>query len=152
MALAIGQPAPEFELKNQHGEVISLAGLRGKKVVIIFIPFAFSGICGGELSEIRDNIADFDSGDVTTLAISVDHVFSLRAWADRDGYQFSMLSDYWPHGAVAKVYGVFNEQVGCAERGTFILDREGILRWQVHQGIPDARDLSAYESALAAIT
>jgi peroxiredoxin len=152
MALEIGRPAPEFELKNQHGEVVSLAGLRGKKVVIIFFPFAFSGICGGELSEIRDNIADFDSGDVTTVSISIDHVFSLRAWADRDGYQFSMLSDYWPHGAVAKMYGVFNAQVGCAERGTFILDREGVLRWQVQHGIPDARDLSAYESALAAIT
>jgi peroxiredoxin len=152
MALEIGRPAPEFELKNQHGEVVSLAGLRGKKVVIIFYPFAFSGICGGELGEIRDHIADFDSDDVTTVAISVDHVFSLRAWADRDGYQFSMLSDYWPHGAVAKMYGVFNAQVGCAERGTFILDREGVLRWQVQHGIPDARDLSAYESALAAIT
>jgi mycoredoxin-dependent peroxiredoxin len=151
MALEIGQPAPQFELKNQHGEVISLSSLRGKKAVLIFYPFAFSGICGGELAEIRDRIDDFENNDVVTVAISVDHVFSLRAWADRDGYQFALLSDYWPHGAVAKAYDVFNEEVGCAERGTFVVDRDGVLRWKVRHGIPDARQVTDYLDALAAI-
>lgn len=147
----IGEAAPGFELKNQHGELVSLSSLRGKKVVIVFYPFAFSGVCTGELTTIRDRLADFDNDDVTTVAISVDHMFSLRAYAERDRLTFDLLSDYWPHGAVARSYGVLNEEVGCADRGTFILDRGGNLRWQVRHGIPDARDLADYESALANI-
>jgi mycoredoxin-dependent peroxiredoxin len=147
----IGEPAPEFELKNQHGELVSLSALRGKKAVIVFYPFAFSGVCTGELTAIQDRLGDFDSDHVTTVGISVDHMYSLRAYADRDRLTFDLLSDYWPHGAVARSYGVFNDQVGCADRGTFILDRAGILRWQVRHGIPDARDLAEYQSALAAI-
>jgi peroxiredoxin len=147
----IGEAAPAFELKNQHGELVSLASLRGRKVVIVFYPFAFSGVCTGELSAIRDRLGDFDNDDVTTLAISVDHMFSLRAYAERDRLTFDLLSDYWPHGAVARSYGVLNEEVGCADRGTFIVDRGGTLRWQVRHGIPDARDLADYESALDAI-
>jgi peroxiredoxin len=147
----IGQPAPGFQLKNQHGELVSLGSVRGRKVVVIFFPFAFSRVCTGELSEVRDHITDFETADVATMAISVDHFFALRAYSERDSLTFDLLSDYWPHGAVARAYGVFNEEVGCADRGTFILDREGRLRWSVRHAIPDARDLSDYRSALAEI-
>jgi peroxiredoxin len=150
-SLEIGRPTPQFELRNQHGELVSLSSLRGKKAVVLFYPFAFSRVCTSELCEIRDELTGFVSDEVATVAISVDHFFSLRAYSERDRLTFDLLSDYWPHGEVARAYGVFNEEVGCADRGTFILDRDGLLRWQVRHAVPDARDLSDYQSALAAI-
>src|SRR5690349_21042020 len=113
MTIEIGQQAPDFTLKNQHGEDISLSGLQGRKVALVFFPFAFSGICTGELCEIRDNIEAFSGGDVEVLAISCDHFFSNRAFADAEGYTFSVLSDFWPHGEVSRAYGIFNEGAGA---------------------------------------
>ncbi|AXT84601.1 peroxiredoxin [Aeromicrobium sp. A1-2] len=153
MTLDIGSAAPDFTLKNQHGEDVSLSSFRGdKNVVLVFFPFAFSGICTGELCELRDNLGDFESDGAEILAISCDHFFSNRAFADRDGYKFSILSDFWPHGEVSRVYGTFNEGAGAPNRGTYVIDREGILRWKIENGIPDARDLSAYRAALAEIS
>lgn len=150
MAIEIGQEAPDFTIKNQHGEDIALSSFRGKKnIVLMFFPFAFSGICTGELCEIRDNLPDLTAGDVEVLAVSCDHFFSNRAFAERDGYTFSILSDFWPHGEVSRAYGVFNDKAGCAERGTFVIDKAGIVRWKIENGIPDARDLGEYKKALA---
>ena len=115
MALTIGQPAPEFSLKNQHGELVSLATHRGKNVVLLFYPYAFSRVCSGELVEIRDNLADVQNERSALLAISCDPMFSLRTFADRDGLTFPLLSDFWPHGAVSRCYGVFNEQLAVLE-------------------------------------
>ncbi|MBA4609814.1 peroxiredoxin [Aeromicrobium sp. Marseille-Q0843] len=145
----VGSAAPDFTLKNQHGEDVSLSGLRGRNVLVVFYPFAFSGICTGELCEIRDNLAVFNDADAEVLAVSCDPMFALRAWADQDGYDFSLLSDFWPHGAVAKAYGIFEEGPGAAARGTYLIDREGIVRWKVENGLGQARDLSAYREALA---
>jgi peroxiredoxin len=150
MTLTIGDAAPDFTLKNQHGEDVTLSSFRGEKnVVLVFFPFAFSGICTGELCEIRDNLADFDTEHAEVLAISCDHFFSNRAFADRDGYTFSILSDFWPHGDVSRYYGTFNDDAGAPNRGAFIIDRDGILRWQVVNGIGDARNLDDYRKALA---
>ncbi|MCW2801530.1 MAG: peroxiredoxin [Aeromicrobium sp.] len=151
MAVDLGSPAPDFTLKSQHGEDITLSSFRGEKnVVLVFFPFAFSGICTGELSEIRDNLDVFAGAEV--LAISCDHFFSNRAFADRDGYPFSILSDFWPHGDISRAYGTFNEGAGAPNRGTYVIDRDGILRWKVENGIPDARDLDAYRAALAELS
>ncbi|MCQ3997670.1 redoxin domain-containing protein [Aeromicrobium sp. 636] len=147
----VGAEAPDFTLKNQHGQDVSLSGLRGRNVVVVFYPFAFSGICTGELCEIRDNLAVFNDADAEVLAISCDPMFSLRAWADQDGYEFSMLSDFWPHGEVAKAYGIFQEGPGAAARGTYVIDREGIVRWKVENGLGEARDLAAYREALESL-
>ena len=153
MTIDIGQEAPAFTLKNQHGEAISLDSFRGEKnVVLMFFPFAFSGICTGELCEIRDNLPDLTGDDVEVLAVSCDHFFSNRAFADRDGYTFSILSDFWPHGAVSAAYGTFNEGAGAPNRGTYIIDKAGVVRWKVENGIPDARDLDDYKKALATLT
>lgn len=153
MSIEIGQQAPDFTLKNQYGEDISLSSFRGSKsVVLMFFPFAFSGICTGELCEVRDNLPDLTSGGVEVLAVSCDHFFSNRAFAERDGYTFSLLSDFWPHGEVARAYGVFNEKAGCAERGTYVIDTAGTVRWKIENGIPDARDLSEYKEALATLS
>lgn len=149
MTIEIGQEAPDFTLKNQHGEQISLSSFRGdKNVVLMFFPFAFSGICTGELCEIRDNLPDLGGDRVEVLAVSCDHFFSNRAFSDRDGYTFSILSDFWPHGAVSQAYGTFNEGAGAPNRGTYIIDTAGIVRWKVENGIPDARDLDDYKKAL----
>lgn len=149
MTLEIGAPAPDFTLRNQHGEDVSLSGLRGRPVAIVFYPFAFSGICTGELCEIRDHLDAFAGGDVEVLAISCDHMFSQRAFADAEGYGFSLLSDFWPHGEVSRAYGIFDEDAGAPERGTYLVDAEGVLRWKVEHPIGQARDFEAYRTALA---
>jgi mycoredoxin-dependent peroxiredoxin len=150
MALEEGAPAPEFSLRDQHGATISLSSYRGEKaVVVMFYPFAFSSVCTGELCEVRDSLPAFESDDVQLLAVSCDPMHALRAFAEQDGLTFPLLSDFWPHGEVAAAYGVFNEQRGCAERSTFIVDREGVLRWSVHNQMPDARDLEQQLKVLA---
>ncbi|MGH3507141.1 MAG: peroxiredoxin [Nocardioidaceae bacterium] len=150
MSLEIGQPAPEFTLKNQYGQDISLSDFRGHKtVVLVFYPFAFSRVCTGELREIRDHVTDFSDDGTVLLAVSCDHMFSLRAFAERDGYEFSLLSDYWPHGGVSSAYEIFNEKVGCSGRATFVIDQVGRLRWMVENEIPDARNLDDYRAVLA---
>ncbi len=146
-----GQVAPDFSLRSQHGEPISLSGFRGRKsVVVVFYPFAFSGICTGELCEIRDDLDRFQNDAVQVLAVSCDSVQTLRAFAEAEGYQFPLLSDFWPHGEVAQAYGVFNDKLGAASRGSFLVGPDGVVRWSVVNAIGQARDLAGYHAALAA--
>ena len=148
--LAVGATAPDFTLKDQNGQDVTLSSFRGhKNVVVVFYPFAFSGICTGELCEIRDNLGGFVSDEVQVLALSCDHMFSQRAWADKEGYFFPLLSDFWPHGAVASAFGVFNDRAGAAVRGTFLIDRDGVVRWSLVNEIGQGRDFSGYHAALA---
>ncbi|WP_442855333.1 peroxiredoxin [Arthrobacter sp. B6] len=148
---AVGESAPDFELANQYGEPVRLSSFRGQNVVLVFYPFAFSGICTGELCEIRDNLVAFDDANATVLAISVDSKFSLRAYAEQEGYSFDLLADFWPHGSVAGQYGVFDAGSGMARRGTFIIDAAGIVRYVVVNPRGQARDLAAYRDALAGL-
>ncbi len=152
MSVDVGHSAPDFELKDQHGQVVRLSDFRGSShVALVFFPFAFSGICTGELCEIRDNLEAFTSGGVQVVAVSCDPMFTQRAWAEEEKYDFPLLSDFWPHGAVAQAYGVFNETSGRAERGTFLIDSTGILRWSVVNPAGEARPLAAYREAIAAL-
>ncbi|MFF2842669.1 peroxiredoxin [Paenarthrobacter sp. NPDC057981] len=146
-----GQPAPDFELLNQYGEPVRLTDYRGVNVVVVFFPFAFSGICTGELCEIRDNIAQFKDSNATVLAISVDSKFAQRAYAEHEGFDFDLLADFWPHGAVAREYGVFDDTSGMALRGTFIIDAAGIVRYVVVNPRGKARDFAEYRRALASL-
>ncbi|UVJ38073.1 peroxiredoxin [Arthrobacter sp. CJ23] len=146
-----GQEAPDFELVNQFGEPVRLSSLRGRNVVVVFYPFAFSGICTGELCEIRDNLAVFQDANATVLAVSVDSKFTVRAYADKEGYEFDLLADFWPHGAVAEKYGVFDAGSGMALRGTFIIDAAGIIRYVVVNPRGQARDLAEYRQVLAGL-
>jgi peroxiredoxin len=149
---AVGSVAPDFELTNQHGQKVSLASFRDKKnVVVLFYPFAFSGICTGELCALRDDLAPFQNDQVELLAISCDPMYSLKAFADAEKYEFSLLADFWPHGEVAKKYGVFQDERGFSTRGTFVIDKSGVIRWSVVNGPGEARDVAAYKAALAAI-
>ena len=121
-------------------------------MVLVFYPVAFSGVCTGELCAIRDQFPEITRDDVELLAISVDSPYVLRTWAERDHFNFTMLADFWPHGAAARAYGVFDEAMGVATRGTFIIDKDGVVRWKVVNPIPQARDLAEYSKALAALT
>jgi peroxiredoxin len=153
MAVEVGDEAPDFELPDQHGTPVKLSGFRGaKNVVLVFYPLAFSSVCGGELCALRDDFPEVTSrADVELLTVSVDSLFTHRAWADAENFQFSLLADFWPHGAVAKAYGVFDEGKGLAIRGTFVIDKEGVVRWKVVNPIPQARDIADYQKALAAL-
>ena len=150
--LTIGQAAPDFEVMNQHGEKISLSSFKGEKnVVLLFYPFSFTGTCTGELCAVRDDLSAFQNESVQVLAISCDSMFTQRIFAEKESYTFPVLTDFWPHGAVAKAYGVFEETRGCAVRGTFIIDKTGIVRWQVINGMGDARNVGDYKAAIAAL-
>ncbi len=152
MAVDVGDEAPDFELKDQHGTPVLLSQYRGRKnVVLVFYPFAFSGVCSGEMCAMRDSFPEVSGDDAVLLAISVDTGFSLRTWADQQHFEFEMLSDFWPHGAVAKSYGVFDEKLGAASRGTFIIDKNGVVRWKVINPLREARDIADYQKALAAL-
>lgn len=152
MSLEIGTYAPDFELSDQHGVRISLSSFReNQNVVVLFYPFSFTGTCTAELCEIRDDLASFQNENVALVAISCDSIFTQRAFSEAQKYSFPVLSDFWPHGEVSKLYGVFKEDRGCAIRGTFIIDKSGILRWQVVNPMGDARSASEYKAAIAAL-
>ncbi|GLU49496.1 peroxiredoxin [Nocardiopsis ansamitocini] len=153
MSIEVGQNAPDFELSDQHGQTVRLSDFKGRAdVFVVFYPLAFSGICGGELRELRDSIADFSNSDVRLLSISVDSMFAHRVWADQEDLQYPLLSDFWPHGAVAQAYGVFDDAKGVALRGTFLVDKEGVVRFKVVNPISEARDIEDYRKALAELS
>ncbi len=153
MALEIGKEAPDFTLKNQHGEEVTLSDFRGKQnVVLVFFPMAFTGICTGELCEIRDNKEVFVSDNVQVLGISCDTSASQKVFAEQENLDYPLLSDFWPHGAVSKMYGAWFEDRGFSLRGTFIIDKEGILRWSVVNSPGDARSTDEYKQALAELS
>ncbi|MEU4832836.1 peroxiredoxin [Streptosporangium sp. NPDC023615] len=149
MVIEVGARAPDFELRDQHGTPFRLSAHRGGRVVLIFYPLAFSGVCGGELDAVRDEFLPALPGDVTVATVSVDSIFAHRAWADRQGYDFPLLSDFWPHGQAARAYGVLDEENGVAGRGTFVVDGEGVVRWRVVNPVSKARDVAEYLRALA---
>ena len=152
MAVEIGDEAPDFELPDQHGTPVKLSSFRGtKNVVVVFYPLAFSPVCSGELCAMREDFPEVNRDDVELLTVSVDSLYSHKVWAEEENFQFSLLSDFWPHGDVAKRYGVFNEDRGIAVRGTFIIGKDGVVRWKVVNPTPQARDIADYQKALAAL-
>jgi peroxiredoxin len=152
MTLEVGSQAPEFTLTDQNGQPVSLSSLRERRnVLLVFYPFAFSGICTGELCQLRDDLDAFVNDDVVTVAISTDPVFTLRAWANQEGFTFALLSDFWPHGEVSKAYGVFNDKAGMPNRGTFLIDTAGTIRFAEMNQPGEARNQTAWKEALAAL-
>lgn len=150
MPIAIGEVAPDFVLKNQNNQEVRLSDFRGKKnVLLVFYPFAFSRICHGELGEVRDHVDDFVNEHVELMTVSVDSPYSQKAWAAQEGYGFQMLADFWPHGAVASAYEVFDTERGFAYRGTFLIDREGVVRFAEVNPPGQARDQDRWREWLA---
>lgn len=152
MPVGLGEVAPDFSLKDQHGRVTRLADLRGRAAaLVVFYPWAFTGVCGGELTTLQERRAELAERGAEILAVSTDSMYALRAWSDREGFTFPLLSDFWPHGGVARAYGVLHEDIGIALRATFLLDRRGVVRWSVVNGIGAARDVDDYLEAIAAL-
>ncbi|MEV5231794.1 peroxiredoxin [Streptomyces pseudogriseolus] len=149
MTIPVGAQAPDFELKDNHGAPVRLSDFRGhRNVVLLFYPFAFTGVCTGELSEIRDRLEQFAERDAEVLAVSNDSIHTLRVFGEQEDLPFPLLSDFWPHGNVSRAYGVFDEDKGCAVRGTFVIDRQGVVRATVTSAMADARDAGEYLVAL----
>jgi peroxiredoxin len=150
--LELGTIAPDFALRDQFGQEVRLSSYRGRKAVaLVFFPFAYSGVCTNEMGGIRDRLDSFLTFDTEVLAISCDPIYSLRAFADADGLNFPMLSDFWPHGEVTRAYGVFDEARGCPLRSSYVLDRDGRVRWAVHNADPRGRDLDEHVRRLQAL-
>lgn len=145
----VGASAPDFSTRNQHGQQVTLSGLRGAPVLLVFYPWAFSGICTGELRTLRDDLARFEAPDARVLALSCDPVFTLRAFADAEGLSFDLLTDHWPHGQIAQRYGVFDDEAGVARRGSFVIDEAGAITWSVLTGIGEARIIAEHLRALS---
>lgn len=152
MTLAVGDIAPDFTLSDQHGEELTLSELvEEQPVALVFFPLAFSGICTGELCELRDNLSVFDDSKVRLVGVSVDSVPALAAWAKQEGYEFSILSDFWPHGAVARDYRAFVEERGFATRATLLIGSGRTVLAAFETAPGQARDFSAYRDAVAAL-
>ncbi|HEY6423043.1 MAG TPA: peroxiredoxin [Pseudonocardiaceae bacterium] len=152
MPLEVGDHAPDFTLKDQNNQVRTLSGYRGERtVLVVFYPLAFSGICTGELDQLRSDLDVFQNADVQVLAVSVDSVYTLKAWSEQQHYDFPLLSDFWPHGMIAQNYGVFNDKAGFANRGTFLVDIDGIIRFAEIKQPGEARDQTIWKQALAAL-
>ncbi|QLL05596.1 peroxiredoxin [Mycobacterium vicinigordonae] len=150
--LDVGATAPDFTLRDQNNQPVSLAAFRGaKNVLLVFFPLAFTGICQGELDAVRDNLPEFENDDTAVLAISVGPPPTHKIWAVQSGFLFPVLSDFWPHGAVSQAYGVFNDVAGISNRGTFVVDKAGIIRFAEMKQPGEARDRALWTEALAAV-
>jgi peroxiredoxin (alkyl hydroperoxide reductase subunit C) len=150
MPVEVGQRAPDFALRDQNGQKVTLSSFRGRQnVLLVFYPFAFSRICTGELCQVRDDLPRYQNPDLQILAISVDSPYALKSYAEAEGYEFPLLADFWPHGAVAKEYGVFNDISGMANRGTFLIDKDGVLRFTEMNAPGEARDQAVWQEAIA---
>ena len=149
MSVQVGQEAPDFTLISNLGEEITLSGFRGRKnVVLVFYPFAFSGTCTKELCAIRDEQEALEGDDTVVLGISCDPKWALSVFAEQQNFDYQLLSDFWPHGAVAQQYGAFLEDKGFATRATFVIDKAGIVRWAIVNAPGDARSTDEYKAAL----
>ena len=150
--IKVGDQAPDFTLKDQNNEEFTLSAHRGEQaVLIVFYPLAFTGICTGELCVVRDDMSAFENDDVLTVSISVDSVYTHKIFAEREGYEFPLLADFWPHGGVAQTYGVFNEVAGIANRGTFLVDKDGIVRFAEMNNPGEGRDADEWRAAIKSL-
>jgi peroxiredoxin len=124
--IKIGTKAPDFALKDQNGKIVTLSGLVGKKVVLSFRPLAWTAVCHDQMRALEENHAQFDELNAVALGIGIDSMPSNKAWAESMGIKNTrLLSDFWPHGAVAKAYGIFRENDGYSERANIVVNEKG---------------------------
>jgi mycoredoxin-dependent peroxiredoxin len=154
MTPQVGDEAPDFTLKDQHGNDVTLSSFRCKQnVVVVFYPFTFTGVCQGELCAIRDDPSTFEAAGAQVLAISCDTRFAQQQWAEQQGFTFPVLSDFWPHGQVSRAYGVFDEKLGAATRGTFVIDKVGTIAAKfASANLATPRSKEEYEAALVKVS
>lgn len=152
MTINVGDVAPDFELLDTQKQAVRLSTFRGmKNVVVLFVPGAFTRTCTGELCALRDDLSAYQNESSQLLVISADQSASQRKWAEEQQFTFPLLSDFWPHGETANAYGVLDHSVGTALRGTFIVDRQGVVRWKVVNGSRDPREPAEYVDVLQSL-
>jgi peroxiredoxin (alkyl hydroperoxide reductase subunit C) len=150
--LPVGADAPDFTLRDQNQQPVTLSSFRGaKNVLLVFFPLAFTGICQGELDQLRDHLPQFENDNSVAMAISVGPPPTHKIWSLESGFMFPVLSDFWPHGEVSQAYGVFNADAGYPNRGTFVIDRSGIIRYAEMKQPGESRDQRLWLDALAAL-
>jgi len=147
--LKVGDTAPDFTLKDQDNNEVTLSKLRGQNVVLVFYPLAFSGICTSELKSITGNKQKYEDAQAKVFGISVDSRYSLAAYKRDEGLSATLLADFHPKGEVAKKYDVYMDGAGIAKRGTFVIDKNGVIRGMTVNEPGQARDEKAYFDALA---
>jgi peroxiredoxin len=152
MPATVGQPAPVFALKDTDNNDVSLADFKGNKLVVAFIPFPHTGICDDEACALRDDYSSLSADGSKVVIISCHARPLLKVWAEQNNLPFPVLSDFWPHGAVAQAYGCFNDQVGTAMRASYVIDADGVVREIIQSGgLGEARDHAAHAKALGSI-
>ena len=150
--MRVGDLAPDFTLRDHHGRPRSLGSYRGDRAVaLVFFPFAFTGVCSGELRDLRDHAAQLAETGAEVMAVSCDTMFTLRVLAEQESLELPLLSDFWPHGEVASAYGVLDTERGCPTRSTFVIDRDGVVRWAVHNAMGEARAIDDLVRELGAV-
>jgi mycoredoxin-dependent peroxiredoxin len=151
MTLEIGADAPDFTLRDQFGQNVTLSSYRGEKsVLLMFYPWAFSNVCTGEMQGIKKRLDEFLTFETEVIAVSVDHVYTLRTFSDQDNLNFPLVADFWPHGEVARAYGVFDEKIGVAKRSSYVVDKQGKIAWAIHNPLGNSRDLDEQLAQLRA--
>ena len=130
MKIKVGDLAPDFTLQSHLDKEVTLSDYRGKTTVLVFFPQAFTPVWTSQIPSYEAEYATFAELNVQVLGISIDHIPVLKAWAESiGGISYPLISDFWPHGEVAKQYGVFREQEGRSERAIFIIDKQGIVQY-----------------------
>jgi peroxiredoxin len=149
MPVEVGSDAPDFTLRNENGEDVSLSSLRGQNVVLIFYPFAFSSICTKELHDVTGLEERFGDAQAQVFGVSVDSPFALKAFRKQEQLVPHLLSDFEPKGAVAQQYGAYLDGLGFATRATFVIDKDGKVAWKEITSPGEAREQEHVIEALA---
>ena len=147
VTLKVGDKAPEFTLTDVNQARVSLSDYRGaKNVLLVFYPLAYSPVCSAQIPGYQKIYSTFDEADTEVIAISIDSVFTHKAWADSlGGISYPLLSDFWPHGAVGSKFGVFREKDGFSDRALFLIDKEGIIQYV---DVVDAKEIPEIEPVI----
>lgn len=144
--LDVGAKAPDFTLKNQRNEEVNRDDLLGSPALVVFIPFPFTGVCDGEGCALRDDLPTFSDLEARVVVITCSPRPTNARWAQEHGFDFDVLTDFWPHGEVTRAYGAFDERYGAARRVTYVLDADGTVTQVIDSpelGTPREHDLYA---------
>ncbi|WP_022918149.1 redoxin domain-containing protein [Ruania albidiflava] len=146
-----GEVAPGFAAPDVHGARLSLAGLHGRPVLLVFVPFAFTPVCTDEAAALQQAWPRWRQQGVRVVMVACDAVPTLRRWVEEHGVDFDVLSDFWPHGRIARAYGAFSERDGAADRISVLVDADGLVRWRTSAPRGTARPVADYEAAIAGL-
>lgn len=149
MTLEVGDTAPDFTLKDHENRRFTLSDLRGRKVVLMFYPLAFSPVCTSELANVTEAAEQLRAAGAEVVGVSVDSHWTLRAWREQHGYQARLLADFNPRGEVARRYGVYLDDRGYAARTTFVVDEEGRIATVVETPLHEAPEAGTFVNAVA---